>query len=145
MALTQRGEDKYGDCPADSRDMLARYSQNNYPATHFSDAVCPCAHRRFLLEIDEDAGVAVRVCDSCESRHVMFDGEDYLEDADLNDCQCACGGFVFEITAGIALYRNSDDVRWLYIAGRCPTCGRIACYGDWKNEADDHQRFLKLA
>ena len=40
----------------------------------------------------------------------------------------------FEITVGVALYADSEDVRWLYIGCRCPECNLSGCYGDWKNE-----------
>jgi hypothetical protein len=100
----------------------------------------------FTFDVDDDEGVAGRVCVACGDQHVMADGEDYLEEAELERCQCVCGKEVFEITAGVALYRDAaeltDDVRWLYIGCRCAGCGLVGCYGDWKNEYIGYQSLL---
>ena len=135
MGLQQRGSYWYGDGHDDIRGELARYSEMaDYPTERFADARCDCGGSRFALELDEAAGVAVRVCASCGGRHAMADGAEFLADAVLEQCACPCGGEVFELTVGVALYTNSDDVRWLYVGARCPVCHLTACYGDWKNE-----------
>jgi hypothetical protein len=136
MALREHEGELHGDGPDDTREMLAEYSRVNYPVELFVDCVCVCGNRKLLLQVCTEEGVAVRTCLSCGEQHVMFDGGNYLEDADLADAECLCGGDELEITAGVALYSNEQSVRWLYVGGRCPECGRIACYGDWKNEAD---------
>jgi hypothetical protein len=143
MALKRRGKCSYGDAQADIRAELIRYSElNGYPASHFADAACKCGGRTFRLFIDEGVGVAVRECSGCNERHPLGDGDEYLAEASLEECECPCGSSAFEITAGVALYADSEDIRWFYVGCRCPSCGLTACYGDWKNEFTGYQTFL---
>ena len=67
----------------------------------------------------------------------MADGAEYMADATPKECSCPCGADIFELTRGVALYPNSNDVRWLYVGARCPACSLAACYGDWKLEGED--------
>ena len=135
MALRKKGKFYYGDSQSDIREELIRYSQlNKYTAVHFVDAVCICGGKLFNLALDEDAGVAVRRCINCQNEHPIGDSDEFLEDAELEDCECPCGSRTFEITVGVALYESSNDVKWIYIGCRCKNCGLTACYGDWKNE-----------
>lgn len=143
MALTKRGEWWYGDSQADIRDELARFGDvNEYLPTHFADAKCKCGFATFKLLVDEDEGVAIRICTACGSEHAMGDSDEYLEEANPEETACVCGGEVFEITVGVSLYDESEDVRWLYVGCRCPTCGLTGCFGDWKNEYIGYQEFL---
>ena len=143
MALKKKGQFSYGDSQADIRTELDDYAkQNGYPATHFADAACTCAHRTFKLLVDDTEGAAVRECRSCRKSHPIGDSAEYLEEASLEECECPCGSESFEISVGVALYRDSEDVRWIYIGCRCPACGLTACYGDWKNDFEGYQRLL---
>jgi hypothetical protein len=143
MVLRTKGEFSYGDAQTDIREELARYSKANaYPVHHFADAVCKCGSRLFVLSVDDTEGAAIRHCDDCEDEHPIGDSEEYLEDADLEGCECPCGSDVLEITVGVSLYAESQDVRWLYIGCRCRDCGLTACYGDWKNEYIGYQELL---
>ncbi len=142
MALQKRGKYRYGDGQADIREEIARYSKaNEYPAHHFADAVCRCG-RTFRLLLDEDEGAAVRICAACSDEHPIGDSGDFLAEAELDECACPCGGERFEITVGVSLYEGSEDVRWLYLGCRCPNCGLVAVYGDWKNEFEGYQQLL---
>jgi hypothetical protein len=144
MGLRKRGKYRYGDCQADIRDELRRYSKGiSYQAEHFAGARCRCGGTVFRLALDDDAGAAVRTCDGCGKAHALGDSAEYLDEADLQECACPCGGEVFEITAGVALYEDSEDVKWFYVGCRCPSCGLTACYGDWKNEYNGYRELLK--
>ena len=136
----------YADTQGDIRDELHHYAdhgEGSYLPQHFADAICKCGRREFMLLVDDSAGVGVRVCTTCGRDHVMGDGADYLDDADdLEDVECLCGSPVFEITVGVSLYRESKDVRWLYVGCRCPACGLAGCYGDWKNEYEGYRTLL---
>lgn len=145
MALRRRGKFSYGDGPADTREELARYSRaNGYPATHFADAACRhCGGTVFQVLLDDEAGVAVRVCRGCADRHIIGDGADYLAEATLEECACPCGGESFEATAGVSLYDGNADVRWFYLGLRCVACGLTACYGDWKCEYPGYADLLR--
>lgn len=143
MALTKNGKFSYGESQADIRAEIADYAnRNGYPAKHFADAACSCGHRSFKLLIDDTEGAAVRECSSCKERHPIGDSADYLADASLEECECPCGSEDFEMTVGVALYDDSEDMRWIYIGCRCPACGLTACYGDWKNEFEGFQKLL---
>jgi hypothetical protein len=143
MALKKRGKQRYGDSQVDIRDEILRYSQGNgYPAQHFADAICQCGGRLFGVLVDDDEGAAVRTCVACEHQHPIGDSEEYLENAELGECECPCGKETFEVTVGVSLYDKSEDVRWLYLGFRCPACGLTAVYGDWKNEFNGYQELL---
>jgi hypothetical protein len=103
-------------------------------AHHFADAICKCGGNTFRLTLDDNVGAAVRTCVGCGTEHPIGDSDEYLDDAELQECACPCGAEEFEITVGVSLYDDSEDVRWLYLACRCPNCGLAAVYGDWKNE-----------
>ena len=121
MTLRERGPYRYGDGQADIREELVRYSEGvSYLAHHFADAVCKCGETTFHLTLDEDAGVAVRECSACEEGHPIGDGADFLEGAELEGCACPCGNETFEITVGVSLYQESEDVKWFYLGCRCP-------------------------
>jgi hypothetical protein len=144
MALVKRGQYFYGDGAADIAEELRRYSRTNgYVAARFAEAVCTCAGRHFSLWVDDTQGAAVRVCASCNLRHAMADSSKYLHVARLEECECPCGGGAFEITAGAALYEDSEEVRWLYIGCRCVRCGLTACYADWKYDGDSAAELLR--
>ncbi len=142
MALTTREKHDYGDSQSDIRECLSQYSGRGYAVHHFADAVCKCSSRTFSLRVDNNEGVAIRTCGACACEHPIGDSEEYLADAELEECECPCGESLFEVTVGVSLYEDSEDVRWLYIGCRCPHCGLTACYGDWKNEYSGYRELL---
>lgn len=143
MALKKRGKHRYGESQADIRAELLRYSKDNeYLVEHFADAVCGCGVRVHRLLLDDDAGAAVRICSGCKKEHPIGDSEEFVGDAELGECACPCGAEEFEITAGVSLYEGSEDVKWIYLGCRCPKCGLMAVYGDWKNEFEGYRELL---
>jgi hypothetical protein len=143
MALRKRGKWRYGNGRADIRTEIERYSKGvEYSAHHFADAVCKCGGTVFRLSLDDDAGVAIRSCVSCEAEHPIGDSDEFMEDAEPEECACPCGGEGFEITVGVSLYEENEDVRWLYLGCRCPACALTAVYGDWKNEFNGYRELL---
>ena len=136
MALRKRGKWRYGDRQADIRAEITRYSKKvGYLAEHFVDATCSCGGKVFGLLLDDNAGVASRVCVACDAEsHPIGDSVEYMVEAEEEEAACPCGEETFEITVGVSLYAESEDVRWLYLGCRCPACGLTAVYGDWKNE-----------
>ncbi len=143
MALRKRGKWRYGDSQADIRAEILRYSKGvTYFAHHYADAVCVCGGKVFSLLLDDTQGAAVRRCVACPDEHPIGDSDEYLAEAELEECACPCGGEAFEITVAVSLYDDSEDVRWLYVGCRCPTCGLTAVYGDWKNEYSGYRELL---
>lgn len=104
--------------------------------------MCVCGVRTFRLALDDTQGAAVRTCSRCGVARPIGDSGEYLADASLEECACPCGHEVFEVTAAVSLYEGSDDVRWLYLGCRCPVCGLVAVYGDWKNEFNGYRELL---
>src|SRR5262245_16061803 len=116
MALKKKGKYWHGESQADIRKEVLRYSKENaYVAEHFADAVCSCGGKAFRLKLDDNEGAAVRICASCQSEHPIGDSEEFLEEAELGDCACPCGHEQFEITVGVSLHADSEDVKWLYL------------------------------
>jgi hypothetical protein len=143
MALKKRGKYRYGDNQADIRSELLRYSKaNEYEAQHFADAVCKCGGKVFGVALDDEAGVAIRICTACKVEHPMGDSADFMDEANPGMCACPCGNEEFEVTVGVSLYQDSEDVKWLYLGFRCPKCGLTAIYGDWKNEYLGYKELL---
>lgn len=144
MALRKRGNWWYGDSQADIRNELIRVGKlNRYVPTHFADARCVCGGRTFQLMLDEGTG-AVRVCanTNCAHSHPIGDSAEYLDEMELEQCACPCGSEAFEITVGIHVYEDSQDVKWVYIGCRCASCALTANYGDWKNEFEGYEDYL---
>src|SRR5262245_60144065 len=143
MTLTRRGKQSYGTEHADIREEIVRYSRlSGYVAEHFAEASCTCGGVLFGLQLDDNEGAAVRTCAACAAEHPIGDSDEFLEDAELEECACPCGGEHLELTVGVALYADSNDVRWLYLGCRCPACGMVAVYGDWKNEFNGYAELL---
>ena len=144
MSITRRNNHSYGDSQSDIREELLEYSEAiAYLAEHFVDAKCSCGGTQFRLMVDDNEGAAIRFCTSCGCEHLIGDSEDYLEDADLEECECPCGNNSLEVTAGVSLYPDSEDVKWLYLGCRCPKCKLTACYADWKNEYENYKNLLE--
>jgi hypothetical protein len=143
LVLEKRGDAWFGEHQADIKTEIARYSVLvGYVATHFADGECACGSRLFELSLDEAEGAAVRVCAGCATEHAIGDSAEYLAHAQLEACECSCEARHMEITVGVSLHADSEDVRWIYLGCRCPRCGRVAVYGDWKNEFEGYQGLL---
>jgi hypothetical protein len=142
--LTKKGQYWYGDSQGDIHREILRYSElNGHFADHFSDAICSCGSSAFRLSLDENEGAAVRECAQCALQHPIGDSGEYLKNASLEECGCPCGNDNLEISVGVSLYANSDDVRWLYLGCRCPQCKLTAVYGDWKSEFSGYLLLLQ--
>ncbi len=143
MTLRKRGGYTYGSRRADVRVEVTRYAKRNtYAAHRFAEAECECGGKAFRLALDDTAGAAVRTCAACAKVHPIGDSDEYLEEAELDECECPCGKDIFEITVGVSLYRGSEDVRWMYVGCRCVECKLVAVYGDWKNEYEGARELL---
>ena len=144
MAARKRGRWWYGDGPEDLRAELERYGQENgYVPTWFAEPRCSCGSDWFTLLFDDEQGAAVRCCTSCGTEHAIADSADVLDDAELDQATCLCGGQTMELCVGIAFYDSADAARWIYIGGFCTECKLIACYTDWKLSVDDGDDLLQ--
>jgi hypothetical protein len=148
MALIKKGKYWYGTDANTSVDdiktEMRRYSlQNSYEAMQFASSVCQCGSTHFKLETDEDEGAARRICVGCDAVVLMGDSAEYAADANFDNHECICDGVTFELLSGVALYANSNDVKWYYIGCKCATCSLVGVFADWKCEAGDAKAFLQ--
>jgi hypothetical protein len=97
MALQKRGKYYYGDSQSDIRQEIARLSAEGDLASEFADAACRCGGKLFRLRMDDAQGAAVRICAACAHEHPIGDSDEYLAEAELDDCVCVCDGDQFEI------------------------------------------------
>ena len=117
---------------ADLDEYLREFSADGYPVGSVVHASCAhCGSDRFALLADDEAGCGGRRCASCGDLHWMLDSAEYLEEAELEEAQCPCGGELFEPAVGFAL-RDTGEVRWVYVALRCVADGVLGVYADWK-------------
>ena len=143
MSITKKGAYWYGTEDSDVRTEMVRYSRSNrYEAVKFAVSVCVCGGRTFKLESDEEAGAARRACASCGTVSLMGDSADYASDAQFENHICVCDNETFALESGVALYAESNDVRWYYIGCRCRACDLIGVFADWKCEGGDADAFL---
>jgi hypothetical protein len=143
MAMHKQGKYWYGESPDDTREAVVRYSrENGYEATRFCASTCECGGRTFKLETDEEAGAARRVCAQCDQAVLMGDSAQYADEADFDNHVCVCGEEKFDLLCAVALYEDSNDVRWFYIGCKCTKCNLVGVFADWKCEAGDADEFL---
>ena len=123
---------------------MRRYSVDNVcEATRYAASAQPaCGGKTFTLDTDEDAGVALRTCTACGNEHYMGDSASYADEAEPARHPCVCDGEAFELLSGVALYEDSNDVRWYYIGCRCAQCDLVGVFADWECEAGDADAFL---
>jgi len=127
------------------KSQIVQYStKNGYVAEHFVSPKCgACGGDVFALLMNENEGVAARVCTECHDEHGIGDSDDFIDEVDeVYEVECTCEGNQFNIVAGVALYADSEDVRWFYLGCKCVACGLSGVYGDWKNEFNGYRELL---
>lgn len=123
MVLKKKGKYWYGTTPEDVQSELVAYSKRNgYAAVKFSRSVCGCGNCSFELESDQNEGAARRTCTHCSTIHLMGDSDEFASDAEFERRECTCDAAEFELLSGVALYEDSNDVRWCYIGCQCTHC-----------------------
>jgi hypothetical protein len=121
------------------------YSARNYPMAVMAAPRCGCGGEAFRLAVDDAEGAAVRTCVACGDVHPIADSAYYLDDAELEQCECPCGKDVFMLRVGVAVFRGSRDSRWVYIGLSCLSCHLAGVYADWKLDGDPSHAYLKDA
>ncbi|MEY4564324.1 MAG: hypothetical protein RLZZ618_3601 [Pseudomonadota bacterium] len=143
MALKKKGKYWYGSSPEDVQAEMLRFSKlQGHPAEKFAESVCGCGHRVFKLETDEDEGAAKRSCTACKGVYLMGDSAEYASAAVFENHECVCDADEFQLLSGVALYSESNDVRWYYIGCRCTSCSLVGVFAHWKCEGGDADKFL---
>lgn len=119
-------------------------TDNGYPTEHFVTPRCAgCGGGTFEVLMNEEEGVAARICMSCDDEHGIGDSDDFIDEVEeVFEVECTCGGRQFELMAAVSLYADSEDVRWFYLGCECVECGLSGVYGDWKNEYIGYRELL---
>jgi hypothetical protein len=143
MTVYKKGRYWYGTEDLDIQAEVVRFSRlNEHEAVRFSAASCTCGGTTFKLESDEDAGAAKRTCARCGAERLMGDSAEYVVDAQFDNHLCVCDAEIFAITSGVALYTESNDVRWYYIGCRCINCSLVGVFANWKCQSGDADALL---
>lgn len=132
MAIDRSGEFWRGEDFTDLADYLREFEPGGYPVARIKEMVClRCAGRSFDVLVDDEEGCAEVSCAACGARAFVADSADYWEDAEPGDCACPCGGEVFHVAVGFALYADGE-VRWISVGLRCVQDGTMGVYADWR-------------
>lgn len=132
MTIDRPGMWWTGTCPDDIDEYLAAFTADGYPASRVVHAGCSnCGGSVFRVRVDDEEGCAERICTTCGSRHLMLDSADTVDEAELEEVECPCGGGTFNVAVGFAL-RGDVDAKWVYLALRCTDDGLLGVYTDWK-------------
>ncbi|TYB45141.1 hypothetical protein FXF51_60170 [Nonomuraea sp. PA05] len=132
MVIHASGDHWRGEDFADLADFLRQYQPGGYAVQRVSEAVCAgCGGKRFNVMADDVEGCVQRICVACGDAAYVADSADYVEEADLAECACPCGGEQFAAAVGFA-FRGDGEVRWVSIGLRCLRDGSLGVYGDWK-------------
>jgi hypothetical protein len=112
---------------------VRQYRAGGYPVESVKEIAClGCGlTTSFRVLVDDEQGCAVAICLSCQTETPLADSSEVLNDADLGECACPCGGETFAVAVGFALTRD-HEVRWVSIGLRCFNDGAPGVYADWK-------------
>jgi hypothetical protein len=132
MAIKKAGKFWRGDDLADLTTYIRKHRAGGYPVQHVKEVSCRhCGQTTFRVAVDDDDGCALTMCLSCEAEEPLADSGEYLEDADLGECACPCGGETFAVALGFAM-TDDDEVRWISVGLRCLADNTLGVYTDWK-------------
>ncbi len=132
MTIDKSGEHWRGETFDDLAGYVREFEAGGYRVEHVRERVChPCRGTTFRVLIDDDDGCAATVCQQCQAEAAIADSADHLEDAELGECACPCGGETFAVAVGFAMHVDTE-VRWISVGLRCLTDGTLGVYTDWK-------------
>lgn len=133
MTIDTSGKWWKGSIPEDIGAYLQALSASSYPTSEFRLSRCQCGQVTFRLEVEQDAGVAKRVCVSCGAEHLVCDSaENHEEGTKLRKLRCVCKTDVVNVGVGFSMYESSQVIRWLWVGHRCVKCGVLGSMVDWK-------------
>lgn len=127
------------------KSQIVEYSEENkHLAEQFASAQCTkCQSDTFTVVMNENEGVAVRICTSCDREHGIGDSSELIDEVDeVYPIECSCEENEFKIMAGVAITKSGDKARWFYLGCECVSCGLSGVYGDWRSEAKSYQKLL---
>lgn len=126
----------------DLAEYIRIHTSLGYPAGDIRRCVCgDCGGHVFGLDIAQAEGCAQRICVGCLNEFLIADSEDYWDQVNIETAACPCGYETFEIGVGYSL-RESGEIRWVTVAGRCVVCGILGVYTDWKIDYEPSRHLL---
>ena len=139
MTINVSGKWWVGTESKDIREFLESYAEKGYEVNQFRLAKCKCGSDIFILEVDDNEGVARRTCMKCNIQHYICDSDKYWDRAEPDTCKCVeCGIESFNIGVGFSIYPDDPTgIKWLYIGVRCAKCGILGCFSGWKVAQSD--------
>lgn len=118
---------------------IRAHAAGGYTVDRVIDCACTCGNMTFLMGLNRERGVAVRVCLDCDSEFALLDSAEVLEhsrtDIELEPAECTCDATEFTAAVGFALAPNGD-VGWVSIGLRCEDCSLAGVYTDWGINAE---------
>jgi hypothetical protein len=142
--IDKSGEHWRGDDVDDLAECVREFAAGRYPVEHVRPLVCAgCGGTTFEVLIDVEEGCAATTCVTCQAQAAVADSEDYLDDADLEECACPCGGEMFSAVVGFAM-TESGEVRWISLGLRCVADGVLGVYTDWKIDYEPSRHLLTV-
>ncbi|WP_250038263.1 hypothetical protein [Paractinoplanes maris] len=132
MTIKKAGKFWRGDNLGDLVTYIQKHQAGGYPVQHAREVTCSrCRQGTFRILVDDEEGCALAICLNCRTETPVADSADHLEEADLGECACPCGGETFSAAVGFAMTAG-DEVRWISLGLRCLTDGVLGVYTDWK-------------
>lgn len=126
-------------------EYLGEYTSRQYPAGEYRRCRCAgCGGTVFGLVVDDDDGVAQRVCRSCDAEHLIADSGDHWEHSDAGDAACVCESEDFEVAVAYSLI-DRGELRWITVGARCTACGLLGVYVEWKIDYEPSRHLLDRA
>lgn len=123
-----------GSSAEDLQEYLQALSVSSYPISEFRLSQCSCGGVRFVLRVEQDEGIAKRVCEGCSAEHLICDSAEHSQQGQrLKPFKCVtCKSQVANVGVGFALHEDKKAVQWLYVGNRCVECGVLGSMVDWK-------------
>jgi len=142
MTIDTSGKWWVGSEPTDIAEYLEAYASEGDEVHDFRLARCKCGSISFLLNADDDEGVAQRTCTACETKHFICDSEEFWDESQPERWVCGCGSEAANIGVGFSIYPKRGGVRWLMVGTRCSACGVLGCFAGWKVGRSDSMDLL---
>jgi hypothetical protein len=144
MTIDTSGKWWVGSEPNDIAGFLEAYASEGYEVDEFRLARCKCGSTSFLLDSDDNEGVARRTCTICGFEHFICDSEEFWDESKPERFVCIeYGSEAANIGVGFSIYPKRGGIRWLYVGARCSVCGVLGCFAGWKVGTSDSMDLLE--